>query len=95
MIKCLPIPLKYSELIRKEVINTCDGCRLGYVCDIEIDSMCGRINTLFIPHRRKLLSKPSFTVVKWEQIERIGADMILVKLPRDTGSLHSSNAVRT
>ena len=48
MIKCLPIPVKYSELIKKEVINTCDGCRLGYVCDLEIDAMCGRINALFM-----------------------------------------------
>ncbi|MBQ9692046.1 MAG: YlmC/YmxH family sporulation protein [Clostridia bacterium] len=83
MIKCLPIPVRYSELIKKEVINTCDGCRLGYVCDLEIDSMCGRINALFIPQRRKLFAKPCFLTVKWEQIERIGADMILVKLPRE------------
>ena len=83
MIKCLPIPLRYSELIKKEVINTCDGCRLGYVCDLEIDSMCGRINALFIPQRRKLFSKPALLTVKWDQIERIGADMILVKLPRE------------
>ena len=82
MIKCLPIPIKYSELIKKEVINTFDGCRLGYVCDIEIDSMCGRINAIFIPERKKLFCKPTCITVKWEQIERIGADMILVKLPR-------------
>ena len=84
MIKCLPIPIRYSELIKKEVINTCDGCRLGYVCDLEIDSMCGRINALFIPQRRKLLSKPCYLTVKWEQIERIGSDMILVKLSRES-----------
>ena len=83
MIKCLPVPIRYSELIKKEVINTCDGCRLGYVCDLEIDAMCGRINALFIPERRKFFSKPTLITVKWDQIERIGADMIIVKLPRD------------
>ena len=37
MIKCSLPTLKFCNLIKKEVINICNGCRLGYVCDIEID----------------------------------------------------------
>ena len=34
---------RFSELKEKEVINICDGKRLGSICDLEIDSMTGKI----------------------------------------------------
>ncbi len=75
-------PIRFSDLCRKEVINVCDGCRLGYISDVEIDTMCGRINCVFVPEKCKLFSKPKLLAIKWEQIERIGADMVLVSLKR-------------
>ncbi len=82
MLKCPSLPVRYSELCKKEVINTCDGCRLGYVSDLEIDTMCGRINAIFVPKPHKLFAKCQYYVIRWEQIEKIGADMILVKHSR-------------
>ncbi len=77
------VPIRFSELCKKEVINTFDGCRLGYVCDVEIDTMCGRVNFIFVPNRRKLFEKPKIIPIKWEQIERIGSDMILVRVCKE------------
>ena len=82
MLKCPSLPIKFSELCKKEVVNTCDGCKLGYVSDLEIDAVCGRVNALLVPKAHKLFAKCDYYVIKWEQVERIGADMILVRLPR-------------
>ena len=60
VIKC-PLPtVKYCELIKKEVINTCNGCRLGYVCDVEIDVTCGRVISLFVPKPHGFFQKVQF-----------------------------------
>lgn len=32
-----------TELRCKEVINKANGCRIGLVSDIEVDSCCGRV----------------------------------------------------
>lgn len=82
MLKCPSLPVRFSELCKKEVINTCDGCRLGYADDIEIDTMCGRVNAILVPKPHKPFTKCQYNVIRWEQIERIGADMILVRLPK-------------
>lgn len=80
VIKC-PLPtVKYCDLIRKEVINTCNGCRLGYVCDMEIDVNCGKVCSIFVPKPHGFFQKVQFYCIKWEQIERISGDMILVAI---------------
>ena len=82
MLKCPFLPIRFCALCGKEVVNVCDGCKLGYVCDLEIDVSCGRINALFVPKPHKLFTKCEYYVIKWEQVERIGEDMILVHLQR-------------
>ncbi len=82
LIKSPCIPVRFSELCKKEVVNTCDGCRIGYISDLEFDTMCGRINCVFVPIRHKLFSKCQRIAIKWEQIERIGSDTVLVRLPK-------------
>lgn len=39
---------KFSDLQEKEVINICDGRRLGFVGDLELDIPSGKIRTLII-----------------------------------------------
>lgn len=81
MIKCSLPCVRLCELSKKEVINTFDGCRLGYVCDLEVDVVCGKVSKLFIPKSQGLFKKPQYLTVKWDQIERISNDMILVRVP--------------
>jgi YlmC/YmxH family sporulation protein len=82
VLKCPALPIRYSDLIRKEVINVYDGCKLGRVCDLDIDTLCGRINAIFIPKETFLFKKRQHHCIKWEQIERIGGDTILVRLSK-------------
>ena len=82
MLKCPMLPIRYSELAKKEVVNIYDGCKLGCVCDLDIDTLCGRVNAIFVPKGRFSLKKKQYHIIKWEQIERIGGDTILVRLSK-------------
>lgn len=57
-----------------------DGRRLGYVCDLEIDPIVGKICALIVPGSVSLfsLAKRSRCCIPWEHIVRIGDDIILV-----------------
>lgn len=69
----------FSDLRNKEVINKLDGCRLGCVCDIEIDTVTGQMVALIIFGRSKLFGAASEDIrVMWHEIEVIGDDTILV-----------------
>lgn len=74
-----------DELRQKEVINLCDGSRLGYVCDFEFDACDGRICSLIVPKSSGFLGlgKDCDIVIPWCRIECIGEDAILVKLPKE------------
>lgn len=74
---------RFSSLKEKEVINICDGKRLGYVCDLEIDLHTGKICTLIIPEdggKWNLFCKVQEYFVPWRCIKRIGDDIILVEV---------------
>ncbi len=69
----------FSDLRNKEVINKLDGCRLGCVCDIELDTVTGQMEALIIFGRSKLFGAASEDIrVMWHEIEVIGDDTILV-----------------
>lgn len=73
--------MKASELKQKEVINVKTGKRLGNIVDYDIDVRSGRIVGVSMPHSGKflLLSKPENDIfIPWEQIKKIGDDVILV-----------------
>ena len=36
--------MRFSELHCREVINLCDGARMGEVCDLIFDPACGQIS---------------------------------------------------
>lgn len=72
---------KFSQLQEKEVINICDGKRLGYVCDLELDLVTGKICGLIVPEegsRWNFFGKNGYYYVPWRCIKRIGDDIILV-----------------
>ena len=70
------------ELREKEVINLCDGARLGCPSDFEFDMCDGKILALIIPGERGLLGgcKTQDIIIPWCKIECLGEDTILVKL---------------
>ena len=64
----------------KEVINVCDGRRLGYVCEIEFDVCDGRITAIVGHAEGGLLGvkRGEELVIPWDKIQKIGEDIILV-----------------
>ena len=80
-----------TDLRCKEVINKSDGCRLGLVSDVEVDSCCGRVVALIVYGKPKywgLCGKRERIRICWEDIEVIGNDTILVC------KVHNDDSVR-
>ncbi|MCL2508850.1 MAG: YlmC/YmxH family sporulation protein [Oscillospiraceae bacterium] len=75
-----------TDLRDKEIINTFDGCRLGHVCDVEIDTCDGRVTALIVFGASKLfglLGRDEDIRICWDEIEVIGDEIILVCIKRD------------
>ncbi len=71
-----------ADLREKEVINLCDGMRLGYATDFEIEICEARVVSLIIPAETGFFGFPKgdSLVIPWGKIECIGEDTILVKV---------------
>lgn len=69
------------DLKQKEIINVRDGCRFGFLCDMDVDLKCGRILAIIVPAPGKvfgLFCREKEYRIPWECIKKIGADIILV-----------------
>lgn len=69
------------DMQHKEVINIKDGTCLGCVNDIEIDTTCAKLVAIVVYGKLKcfgLFGRYDDIVIKWEDIEVIGEDTILV-----------------
>ena len=68
----------------KEVINVCDGCRLGYVSDLDVRVPEGQVVAIIVygPGRFfGLFGRGEEFYIPWECIQRIGDDIILIDKP--------------
>lgn len=75
--------IKISELQSKEVVNIADGRKLGQIHDLELDLQEGLIKAIVVPSETKLFgwfTSGQEWVIPWEQIVKIGSDVILVRL---------------
>lgn len=74
--------MRLSELQDKNVINIIDGKIVGNIIDIEITSD-GTLDSLIVEKSKlfiSLFSNGNELSIKWSQIEKVGEDVILVKL---------------
>ena len=71
-----------ADLRRLEIINLCDGTRLGCASDFEFDCDDARVLALVIRGNGGFfgLGREDDIIIPWENIECIGEDTILVKL---------------
>ena len=70
-----------GELRTKEIINVRDGARLGCLADIELDLETGILVSIIVPGAYKLmgfLGREDDLVIKWEDIKKIGDDVIII-----------------
>ncbi len=76
---------------QKEVINVCDGKRLGFICDVDVDFDTGEIKAIIVPGSEKifgLLRGGEDIVIPWENITKVGVDTILVELEENSKKRH-------
>lgn len=81
-----------SELKNKEVVNANTGLKIGYVDDIQIDTNLSSVVSLVIygrPRCMGILGRDDDIIVKCDNIQLIGEDIILVKFDNDTISTKS------
>ena len=73
--------MRLSELQYKDIINL-DGKKIGNIIDVKIDEN-GRLISLVLEENKKffkLKGNNQETEISWDKIERIGEDVILVKM---------------
>ena len=73
---------RIEELRNKQVVCVHSGDVLGYVSDIEIDSLTGKIESVVIfgkPRILGLFGKREDVIIPWAEIEVLGSETILVK----------------
>ncbi|MFC4404657.1 YlmC/YmxH family sporulation protein [Gracilibacillus xinjiangensis] len=71
-----------SSMQMKDIIYIEDGTKLGHVTDIEINVDYGRIINLIVATKSKMLGlfgEEREVIIPWENVMRIGQDVILVK----------------
>jgi len=81
---------RITDLRHKEVINSLNGCRIGFVDDFEVDTITSQIKSIIVfgkPRCMGILGKTEDIVVPWCDIKLIGEDTILV----DTSVKYSQN----
>ena len=75
---------KGLDFKHKEVINICDGRRLGFAQDVCADLETGRITSIIVPggtnKLMSLFSSNNDIVIPWNKIKCIGDDLILVEI---------------
>jgi len=70
------------DLRQKEVINTNDGTRFGFVSDLEIDIAKGQVLAVIVPGPGRVLGvfgRDQEYRIPWDMINKIGDDIILVE----------------
>ncbi len=80
---------RISDLQHKDIINTLDGKKLGYIRDVELDLGTGKVRAIVLPGEGRFWgfwSRNEDIVIDWQQIKKIGIDAVLVELHQFTPS---------
>ena len=72
---------RVAELRRKEVIDSISGSRVGFIDDVEVDTLTAAIRSVVIFGRPRLfgiLGKNDDLNIPWSDITLIGEDTVLI-----------------
>ena len=76
--------LSYCELRAKEVVNACDGKRMGRIVDILFSRDDGTVSGIVVPlTRRGMFGKNQDVFIPWRGVQKIGEAVILVHLTEE------------
>ena len=81
-----------DQLQNKDVINIENGCKIGYVTDVEADVCSGRISAIIVSPVSSGFSfrRPDGLRVDWCDIVVVGEETILVKNVNECKPYHKS-----
>lgn len=74
--------MRLSDLQHKDVVNMLDGKKIGNIIDVSIDSD-GKMSGLIVEKSKFFISmftNKNEIEILWKQIEKIGEDVILVRV---------------
>lgn len=75
--------MRLSDLQDKDVVNVVDGKKIGNIIDVNLEYNSGKMDSLIVEKSKffiSMFSTKDEIEIRWEQIEKIGEDVILVKL---------------
>ena len=75
---------RMREMRCKEVINICDGCRLGYVADVELKLPEGQVCAIIVYGRCRffgLFGRGEDYYIPWDCVQKFGDDIVLIDKP--------------
>lgn len=72
--------MRLSDIQNKDVVDIATGERIGNVIDVEISSDTGNILKMIIFEKKGFINtlRGEESYISWQQIKKIGADVILV-----------------
>lgn len=74
---------RIADLRCKEVINVCDGERLGFVEDVVVELPTGHICAIIVPGECRcfgLFGHDEDIIIPWDCIVKMGEDVILAEV---------------
>ena len=73
--------MRLSEIQHKDIINISTGENIGNIIDVNVDHQSGKINSFILEKKKfsSLFSSNNESEILWEQINKIGEDVILVE----------------
>ncbi|OPY59095.1 MAG: PRC-barrel domain protein [Pelotomaculum sp. PtaU1.Bin035] len=85
--------MRMGDLVGKEIINICNGARLGVVgeSDMDIDVDSGEIRSIILPKKNNIINlwvDRQHLVIPWEAVRKIGEEVIIVELDQTSPSYH-------
>ena len=75
--------MKVSELQRKDIVNINDGKIVGRIIDVLINETDGTLDGFVIgrsKYMRSLFSSEEDTIIKFNQIKKLGSDVLLIDI---------------
>lgn len=73
------------DLEAKDIVNVCTGAKLGRMCDLEMDTSCGKITAILVADGLGGFwqSRTESLRIPWENVRCVGEDAILVEVQRE------------
>lgn len=71
--------ISFNDLKNKEIINLCDGSRMGHIVDVIFSSETGKVTGIIAPGEKHFFKKTTELFIPIEKVRRIGDDVILIR----------------